>query len=158
MKSQLKNLGGLSPLQKPLFFLPILTDFFIPPGNMFTRTVFLRNNSIFLKKCKNGLKNGVLPKKVPLFYPFLVRIRLTLFFWPILAEFFIPPGNMFIRAVFLRNNSIFLTKCKNGLKNGVLPKTKSTFFAYFYSFFFFPNRDFTRKLLRRGPILLKILF
>ena len=28
----------------------------------------LRRNSIFLKKCKNGLKNGVLPKKVPLFW------------------------------------------------------------------------------------------
>ena len=50
----------------PLFW-PILVEFFIPPGNMFIRTVFLRKNSIFLKKCKNELKNGVLPKKVPLF-------------------------------------------------------------------------------------------
>ena len=162
-KNELKN--GVLPKKVPLFypflgkmrlthfFWPILAEFFIPPGNMFIRTVFLRNNSIFLKKCKNGLKNGVLPKKylffLPIFTDFLGKMRLTLYFWPILAEFFIPSGNMFIRIVFLRNNSIFLKKCKNGLKNGVLPKTKSTFFAYFYSFFCFPNRDFTQRFLRR---------
>ena len=161
-KNELKNrvLPKKVPLFYPFlgkmrlthFFWPILAEFFIPPGNMFIRTVFLRNNSIFLKKCKNGLKNGVLPKKYPFFanfYPFLGKMRLTHFFWPISAEFFIPPGNMFIRTIFLRNNSIFLKKCENGLKNWVLPKTKSTFFAYFYSFFCFPNRDFTRKFLRR---------
>ena len=90
------------------------------------------------------------PQKVPLFLPiftdFLGKMRLTLYFWPILAEFFIPSGNMFI----LRNLQLdFFEKCKNGLKNGVLPKTKPTFFAYFYSFFRFPNRDFTRRFLRR---------
>ena len=113
-KNELKN--GVLP-QKVRLFYPFLgkirlilfffAEFFIPPGNMFIRTVFLRNNSIFLKKCKNELKNRVLPKKVPLFYPFLGKMRLTHFFWPILAEFFIPAGNMFIRTVFLWNNSNF---------------------------------------------------
>jgi hypothetical protein len=140
---------AVSPPPSTLYFWPILAEFFIPPGNMFIRTVFLRNNSIFLKKCENELKNGVLLKNVFLFYPFLGKMRLTLDFWPILAELLIPPGNMFIRTVFLQNNSIVLKKCKNGLKNEVLPKTKSTFFAYFYLFFCFPNRDFTRRFLRR---------
>jgi hypothetical protein len=43
-------------------------------------------------------------------------MRLTLYFLPILAELLISPGNMFIRTDFLQNNSIFLKKCKNGLK------------------------------------------
>ena len=70
------------------------------------------------------------PKSTPLFaylYWLLGNMRLTLYFWPILAEFFISPGNMFIRTVFLRNNSIFLKKCKNGVKNGVFAQNVSLF-------------------------------
>ena len=111
-------------------------------------------NSIFLKKCKNGLKNGVLPKKsspfLAIFTYFLAKFVWPYFFWPILSDFFISPGNMFIWSIFLRMNSIFLKKCKNGLKNRVLPKKSSPFlaiFTYFLAKFVWPYfflADFVR--------------
>ena len=128
MKSQLRIRGGgkgpFLPSKNPVFF----ADFFIPPGNMSYSNCLSAKQLDFFEKCKNELKNGVLPKKVPLFYSFFGQNQIDPFFF---AEFFIPPGNMFIRTVFLRNNSIFLKKCQNGLKFGVLAKTSSTFLSMF---------------------------
>jgi hypothetical protein len=65
-------------------------------------------------------------------YPFFGKNEIDPFFWPIFAEFFIPPGNMFIRTFFLRNNSIFLKKSKNAAQKWSFAQKVPRFFAYFY--------------------------
>ena len=126
--------GGraVSPLQEPWFFWPILAEFFIPPGNMFIRTVFLRNNSVFfLKKCKNELKNGVLSKKVHLFYPFFAKMDLTLFFCRFCPNFLFLPEICLFQLSFYETLNFFFFKCKNRLKNGVLAKKVPLFYPFF---------------------------
>ena len=92
------------------------------------------------------------PKKYPFFGQnqidpfFFGKMRLTLYFWP--NFLFLPEICLFVLS-FYETTRFFWKKCKNGLKNGVLPKTKSTFFASFYTFFCFPNCDFTRRFLRQ---------
>jgi hypothetical protein len=67
----------------------------------------------FEKNVKMGSKMEFYPNRTPFFCLFLLifeQNEIDPFFWPILAEFFIPPGNMYIQTFLLRNNSIFLKK------------------------------------------------
>jgi hypothetical protein len=116
---------------------------------------FYETTRFFWKKCKNGHKIEFSPNSTPFFayfYRFLGNMELTFFFVADFGQIFYSSRKYVYSNCVCTNQLNFFEKCKNGLKNGVLPKTKSIFFAYFYSFFCFPNRDFTRRFLRRKVV------
>ena len=131
--------GGGERTLTPLIFWPILADCFITPRNMFIWTFFLWNNSIFFLNVKTGSKMEFSPPKYP-FLPLFGKNVLDLFFLPILSDFFIRLGNMFIWAIYLRNNSIFWKKCKNEFNNRVLlppPIIEKNIVFFFLKKYFF---------------------
>ena len=135
-------------LETFVFFANINLFFLFLQGICLFQLSFTKQLDFFENNVKTGSNLEFWPKKYPFFTVLSQNVLDSFFVWLIFGEFFIFPGNMFIRTVFLRNNSIFLKKCKNCFKNGVLPQKIPPFF-YIFLFFGFPNSDFTRRFSRR---------
>ena len=145
-----RNFNGKNTLFYPFLWQKSLTSFFF--GRFWPIFLFLRemcsfglssyeSTRFFEKKSKLPSETAFWWKKYPFFslnfqvftqfwpqsaWPFLFR--------PILADFLIPPGNMFIWAVFLWMNSIFWKKMKIGFRNVFLVLKKTLFSRLFTRF------------------------